>query len=159
MERSKLSRYLIIGLVLINISMMVFMIVRPGKPRGPHDGPPRGEGPKQIIIERLHLDARQQEKYSALVEEHRAKLFALNDSSKAMHDHLYNYLKTEPVDEMHVDSVIAMIADNQYQLEYLNFNHFKDIKAICRADQQDEFKELVNDLGILFSPKGPPKRR
>jgi Spy/CpxP family protein refolding chaperone len=157
MERAKLLRWIIAILVILNLGMLVFLFLgRPG--RHMHEVMEKGGGPKQIIIERLHLDAEQQKKYDVMVERHRKEMFRLNDVSRGMHDKLYAFLKTDSADTQQTDSLMKQIAENQYQIENLNFNHFKEIRSLCRPEQMDDFNKLVNDLGELFH-KGPPPRK
>ena len=114
--------------------------------------PQPGEGPKRIIIERLHLDAQQQEAYQLLINEHRQKMDRLNETARGLHDQLFTLLKSTPVDTAEARSLMQQIAANQLATEQLNFDHFSKIKALCKGPQSDDFNTLVNDLGQLFGP-------
>jgi periplasmic protein CpxP/Spy len=156
MNRTKLLTIAVIGLLLLNLGMIgVLFFTKPEFPM--MDQGPRGEGPKKIIIERLHFDEQQQKEYELLVNEHKSKTQELHTASRAMHDELYLLLKSEPVDESKASSIIQSIADNQKSVEELNLNHFQKIKALCKPEQIKDFNLLVDDLGKLFAPKGPPR--
>jgi periplasmic protein CpxP/Spy len=156
MNRTKLLTIAVIGLLLLNFGLLGMMILR--KPPGlPHGEIPHHEGgPKRIIIERLHLDAAQQSQYETLIEEHRSASGKLNEASRELHKDLYTLLAADPVDTAKADSLILQIAENQKATDKLNFAHFQDIKALCKADQLAEFKLLTEELAGLFAPKGPP---
>lgn len=160
MNRTKLLTIAVIGLLLLNFGILAVMFF--GKPSHqpmypPHDGP-KGEGPKQIIIERLHFDAMQQKDYELLVVEHRNKTNELHEASKKLHDELFSLLKGETINQRERDALIMEIANNQKAIEYLNFDHFNAIKKLCKGEQVGYFNELVGDLGQLFGRKGPPRR-
>lgn len=148
MNRTKLLTIAVIGLLLINAGTLGVLLLRPAH-HPPMEGP-RGEGPKRIIIERLHFDAQQQEAYQLLIDEHRQKMRELNEASRGLHDQLFVLLKETPADTAKADNFMQQIAANQLAIEQLNFDHFNKIKALCKGSQLNDFNELVNDLGQLF---------
>ncbi len=157
MNKTKLLSIAVIGLLILNFGTLAFLFF---KPAAQHHQPP-GEGPKQLIIERLGFDAEQQKQYSILVDEHRSKMHALNRASRQMHDELYSQLKNQVPDKTKTDSIIQKIAENQTELDNLNVDHFQKIKTICKSDQLDKFNALVDDLTELFAPHHngrPPKK-
>ena len=159
MNRTKLLTIAVIGLLLINLGTLGIMIMhRPPHPPHGEMMPPPGEGPKQLIIDRLHFDDAQQKQYEALIDVHRKKTNELHDASREMHNQLFSLLKTEPVDKAKADTLIQQIADNQKEIDNLNFDHFEKIKGICKPEQIEDFNELAGELAELFGPKGPPPR-
>ncbi|CAN5402356.1 hypothetical protein BH10BAC1_BH10BAC1_01970 [soil metagenome] len=158
MNRTKLLTIAVIGLLLINLgTLAVMMMQKP--PRPPHGDmpPPRGEGPKQIIIDRLHFDVMQEKDYELLIADHKMQTKKLHDSSKELHDKLYSLLKGQGDKNNESDSLILEIANNQKSIENLNFSHFNAIKNICKGTQVEDFNKLVEELGMLFSPQGPSR--
>ena len=161
MNRTKLLTIAVIGLLLLNLGVlgMMFFSKPPHPPMPPQmNGGPRGEGPKQIIIERLHFDAMQQKDYELLVTEHHNKTDELHEASKKMHDQLFSFLKEGAENKTQSDSLIMEIANNQKAIENLNFDHFNAIKKLCKGEQVNDFNKLVDELGMLFAPKGPPRK-
>ncbi len=152
MNKVKLLIFVIIGLLVLNIVALTFIFTRKPIMHGP-----AGEGPKQIIIDRLHFDESQQKKYSELVEDHRAKSRELNKNSRDLHNKLYELLKENLINKIEADSLILIIADNQKAIDNLNLDHFQKIKSICNTNQMELYNKLVDDLTHLFSPP-PPKK-
>jgi len=161
MNKTKLLTIAIIGLLLLNFGILgvMFFGKSPHPPMHPPQGGPKGEGPKQIIIERLHFDSMQQKDYELLVVEHRNKTDELHEASKKLHDDLYSLLKNDSINQQQSDLLILEIADNQKAIENLNLDHFNAIKKLCKGEQVGHFNELVDELGRLFSPKGRPKHK
>lgn len=153
MNKTKLLYIAVFALLLLNIGTLAYLFTR--KP--PMNHGPGGEGPKQIIIDRLHFDTKQEEEYNLIVEEHRAKSRELNDLSRSLHNGLYFLLSEKTINKEKADSLINQISLNQKAIDNLNLDHFQKIKSICKDNQMGFFNELVKDLTHLFSPH-PPKK-
>ena len=48
----------------------------------------------------------------------------------------------------------------QKEVEMINYDHFSDIRALCRPDQMDNFNTLAQELAQIFKPEkqGPPRK-
>ena len=144
MKNLKYLQLIIILLVILNILLVLFIFLRK---------PPRPEGPKNIIIERLHFDQRQIDEYELLIDQHRKDIQQNEEEMMILKSALYETLLNENAVEK--DSLVKLIGKKQEEAEMINYNHFADIKKICKSDQQKDFKALVHDLGRLFSHKKP----
>jgi protein CpxP len=144
MKQSRYPQIIIILLIISNILLIAFVFLR---------RPPHPEGPKNLIIERLHFDKKQIGKYDLLIEKHRKDISENEDQMMNLKSQLYKTIETENTSQK--DSLIRMIGKKQEEAELINYQHFVDIKKLCKPDQQKDFAELVNDLGNLFSHKGP----
>ena len=149
---NKKSFYLLlIGLLLISNLLTLFFII----PKGKHKH--FGNGPKSIIIEKLNLDEQQIFAYEQLIDQHRKNIKASDKKIIQLKKELYGSLQTES-NEQYADSLTSEIGSIQKQIETIHFNHFNDIKALCKPEQLDEFNELVDELEFLFSNKKHPKK-
>jgi Spy/CpxP family protein refolding chaperone len=154
MNKTKLLSVAVICLVLINLGTLAIMLFREKPPRPDHSF--RGEGPRKIIIERLHFDEEQQKQYEIIIKEHQTKTQELNKRSRELHDELYSLLIENTIDKTKSNIIIQNIAENQKAIDNLNFDHFQKIKAICKNEQIENFNGLVLDLTHLFGPPGRP---
>ncbi|QDK77096.1 periplasmic heavy metal sensor [Spirosoma sp. KCTC 42546] len=167
MERTKLLTIAVIGLFLLNLITIGFLLLKPNRP--PHPGGPGGaEEPATVIIGRLRFDAGQQKVYRGLITNHQEQTRALNEEMVQLYRDYYGLLAMSPPDSARANTLSQQIANNQRAQAQLNFTHFKQIKALCRPDQQGDFTELAKDLARLFgrqqrpprrSPDGPPEGR
>ncbi len=154
MTKTKLLIIAVITLLLLNIATLAFIFTR----KHPiHNDMRNGEGPKQLIIERLKFNEAQQKQYSVIVDDHRTKSKALNKTSGVMHNELYSLLKEKYIDKQKADTIIIKIAENQKTIDNLNLEHFQQIKSICTVNQIQFYNILVGELTHLFSPH-PPKK-
>ncbi|MCX6214484.1 periplasmic heavy metal sensor [Spirosoma sp.] len=153
MERTKLLTFAVVGLLLLNLLTVGFLFFKPEQ--GP-PGRPGAEGPAAVIIERLHLDASQQVRYRQLVKEHQEHTHTLNQKTAQLYRTYYGLLETPTYDARRANSLSQQIADNQRSIAQLNFDHFTQIKSLCRPDQQEDFNRLVSDLARLFGRQQRP---
>jgi len=140
MNKSKFLTLLIVGLLISN-GILLFMFM---------NGPKKHKEPKFIIIDNLHFDKEQILKYELCIQKHRN---AINDNEAKMNNlrkDLYKQLKFQ-YDTISVDSLVSKIASQQYLSEQLTYNHFLEIKNICKPSQLNDFDELTNRISNLFS--------
>ncbi len=142
MNKSKFLILIIIGLLISN-GTLFFMFTKEHK---------RKDGPKAIIINKLHLDAEQVKKYDVYIQEHRKAIKANEIAMNALRSKLYKQLNGEQ-DSAKIDSLVSIIAEQQNAAEHVNYNHFLEIKNLCKPSQVNDFKELSDDIANLFSSK------
>ncbi|MES2240707.1 MAG: hypothetical protein V4497_10670 [Bacteroidota bacterium] len=153
MTKIKVLIVSVITLVVLNVSMIVFfMTLKPRLEGGDKDGP------RRIIIEKLHFDKRQQEKYAVLIQEHRGTIETIENQIRQTKENLYSQLSTPEINENAKDSLINVLANYQKQIEKTHFDHFQKIKSLCDSpEQKEDFKALVKQLGKLFSGSRRPQ--
>jgi periplasmic protein CpxP/Spy len=149
MSKIKLLTIAVIGLLAINIGVFGFLLLR--KPPMPSNGrgPMKQEGPKKIIIEQLHFDKDQVAAYETIIIEHQKSVKVLKDSISNTKNNLYQSLKTETFTGK--DSLITLLSDLQKRIESVHYDHFIQIKKICRPEQMEAFNKLTNELAFYFT--------
>ncbi len=146
MNKLKLISIAAIGLLVVNLMLVTALFMRK-----PHPNP---EGPKKLIIEKLHFDEQQVKAYDTMVTWHRAEIRNSDEQILKLKNTLYNHLN-EDVDQRTKDSLIAAIANVQTHIERTHYKHFEDIKKLCKPDQQKDFEKLTQEISNLFGrPKG-----
>ena len=148
MSKTKLLTIAVITLLLLNISAIGFMVYNGPMRNGPRH---RGEGPKRLIIEKLHFDDQQQAQYKALIQTHHEMIQTLDEQILETKNRLYLQLLKTTVDAKAEDSIINVIVGYQKQIEETHFKHFQDIKKICKPDQMENYYDLTEELSRLFS--------
>lgn len=144
MKNLKYIQLIVILLIVSNILLILFIFLRK---------PPRQEGPKNIIIERLHFDQKQINDYENLIDQHRMNIHRNEEEMMMLKSALYETILNENAEKR--DSLVKLIGKKQEEAEMINYDHFMDIKKLCKENQQEDFKELLHDLGRLFSYKKP----
>lgn len=112
--------------------------------------PPKHEGPRDLIIERLHFTQEQISDYDVLIDWHQKNIREKDSLMQIFKSELYKSLNTP---SKNTDSIISHINTLQKEIEYIHLKHFKDIEALCIEEQKKYFKELTGDLAKLFGRK------
>ncbi len=159
MSKIKLLSLAVFGLLLINIGILMFLFLRkPIHPAG--DRPMKGEeGPKNIIIERLNFDKEQVAQYEKLIHLHQQSVKELNGQIRDTKNQLYSTLASNAV--INKDSLENKLGDLQKQIEAVHYNHFEEIKKLCKPRQLEKYNSLTLELAKFFAPgrnsQQPPK--
>ncbi|MBL7890660.1 MAG: hypothetical protein JNL24_14000 [Bacteroidia bacterium] len=142
-----------IGLFITNIVLLWFLVS--GRPQ--HHGPAGGGGPRNIIIEKLKFDKAQQVAFESLIQKHRQDI----DRSQAKMIEIKNKLYTTltNTDNVVKDSLVIKLGNLQKEIETIHYNHFVDIKNLCKPEQKPLFEELSHEIARLFAPPHPPKHK
>lgn len=148
MDKSKLYIIIIIGLLLSNILLIISMTNH--KPHRPMHGGPRNE-----IIMKLNFDENQIQLYDSLIKGHRKSIDKKENSIIELKNLLYSELRSSKI-KPEKDSIINEIAKIQIEIEHIHYNHFDDIKKICKPEQLNNYNELIKEIARLFSKPPPP---
>ncbi len=148
MNKVKALSFISIGLLVLNLLLIWFIFSH----RPNHGGK---EGPKKIIIEKLHFDESQTKAYEVLIDAHRKDIQRSETQMMALKNQLYGSLQTGKNTDAS-DSLILEIGRVQMEMEDINFNHFNEIKQLCKPDQLIYFDELCGEIASLFNHKPHP---
>ena len=155
MDRTKLLTISVIGLLLLNLATISFLLIGPQKDhRRPED-----RKPKEVIIDKLHFDTEQIKKFDAIIKLHKSKVEIFEKDIRKNKNQLYVLLLDKEINIHKKDSILQIISNNLNQIENLHFNHFIEIKNICREDQLNNYYDLTEDLSRIFSKEKPPRPR
>ena len=155
MSKLRILTLSVIGLILLNISLIVFISLHQ-PPHPPKEMHPylKHEGPKQLIIDQLHFDEQQINAYEKLIDEHQELIKSLDKNIRAAKNNLYAELNKD--NSSIKDSIIQSISAYQSQIELTHYNHFLEIKKLCKPNQINNFKLLTKDLAKYFGPNKKP---
>lgn len=158
MSKIKLLSIAVVGLLILNGCIIGFMFFRK-PPRPMSRAMPSENGPKNIIIQKLHFDTQQINEYQKLIDAHQTALRELQQEMKENKNELYLTLNEENI--IAKDSLENNIANIQKRIEEIHYQHFMAIKNLCKPDQLSYFNELTNDLAKYFTPEknSPPPPR
>lgn len=152
MDKTKVLGFAVISLVLLNIGILGFLFFSKEK-----DGRIGRKMPREIVIEKLHFDENQIKEYDKVIKIHQKNIRNLDDSIRSAKNELYKLLNAETVNSLQKDSLCLKLANYQKQIETTHFNHFIEIKKLCKNEQSTAFKNLTGELSKIFSHPGRPK--
>ena len=147
---------IIIGVLLVSNGMLAYKIMSSTNKRG-HRQHKKHETPKDVIIGTLDFDYAQQKQYETAISIHRNQIDRKDQEIRAKKEQLYSLL-SESNDTLK-SQIMTDLSSLKSDIEMIHFNHFIEIKSICRANQLDRYNALTQQLGGLFRPKGPKRKR
>ncbi len=140
MNKNKFYTWIIVGLLISNAILLFFHLNRPNHKMRP----------KEIVVDRLKFDNEQVKAYELIIEKHKSVAEANNDKIKALKNELYDTLNGQ-LDSIKNDSLNNAISTCFKNIEVNNYNHFLEIKQICKPTQLNDFKLLTEELTNIFS--------
>jgi hypothetical protein len=153
MNKTKVLGFTVIALVILNFGILLFLFLSKG-----NEGPRGRKMPREIVIEKLHFDENQIIEYDKTILIHQKNIRDLDDSIRATKNELYQLLNSENIDNIQKDSLYLKLAGFQKQIETTHFNHFLEIKKLCKKEQLSDYKNLTEELSKLFSHPRRPKQ-
>lgn len=141
------NRFLTIAVVLlllVNIAMIVFMV----RGRNHHDlkHPGKPGSPFETMEKELNMDDKQKEEVKKLRDEHFAGIRPLFDSIRAAKTAFFSLVKDPNVTDSQLNVYDKRITDIQSTIDKLTFAHFKSVRALFNADQQQKYDEFIQKM-------------
>ena len=145
MNKNKLITYVAIGLLITNLMLIGFIFfIQPNAHLH--------EGPQKIIAERLHFDKKQIADYDKLIAVHRVEIKTNDSLIRQAKNKLYGCITSNNLALK--DSLEKKLGQLQMDIEEINYNHFLEIKKLCKENQLTYYDDLVKDLAQLFAKPG-----
>lgn len=151
MDKTKLLWFAVIALLLLNFGTLAFLFL--SKKHEPFDR----KMPREIIIEKLHFTENQIVAYDKIIKQHQETIKKIDDSIRNTKNNLYQLLNDETINTAKKDSLFSKLAKYQTEIETTHFNHFLEIKKLCNKEQLQDYKNLTQELGLLFSQHRKPR--
>ena len=152
MNKTKVLVFAVIALVALNFGILGFLFLSKN-----NDGPRGRKMPREIIIEKLHFDKNQITEYDKTIKLHQETIRSIDDSIRNTRNELYKLLNSETIDSPKRDSLYLKFAGFQKQIETTHFNHFVEIKKLCKKEQLTDFNNLTEELSKIFNNRRKPK--
>ena len=156
MNKIKLLTFSVIGLLVLNFGILGFLVL--SKPQNNNQFEQRHQRPKTLIIKKLKFNASQIQIYQVLIDDHRSKIRFTEDKIRKSKNELYQLLNQNIVADKTKNEIIDSLASYQKQIEIIHFNHFIEIKKLCKKEQLQDFNLLTMELSDMFSKKPKPRR-
>ena len=153
MNKSKILSLLVIVMLIINIGIISYFVFMNKENSISH----QKRMPREIVIEKLSFNQEQIAAYDETIKRHQNAIRTLDDSIRNKKNQLYSRLKNNASEIDKNDSLVIELGNYQKQIETTHFNHFIEIKNICKPEQLDDFNSLTSELSKIFSGKRKPK--
>jgi periplasmic protein CpxP/Spy len=151
MRKDLFYQLVIAALFLLNAGTLAYLVSE----RRPHHPP----HPNEIVVERLHLDSKQEDQFDDLRHDHHSHMVEINERLNDQREDLFLLLQKDPVDSTTAGQIIAEITRGQQEKELVTFHHFRQLRGILREEQKPLFDDLVNELSRRIMQGPPPRGR
>lgn len=149
MENPRFLKIVVILLLLLNLGTLAFLFM--GRPPGG-----RPNGPAKFLVEALNLDDAQQTQYARLRSAHQQAMASFKERNGTDHRAFFDLLKTGQPDSLRIQQAADSIAADQKQMELATFEHFRQLRSMCRPEQQVKFDAVIDEALRIMRP--PPPR-
>jgi Spy/CpxP family protein refolding chaperone len=152
-SKNKLLTWLVVLLLIANAATIATFWFSKTK----HPPPPKGS-PADYLIKELNFDAKQQEQFMLLVNEHRKAADEFRGKIKTAKDSFFDLLKQSNVTDSSKRSAAAAVSSNTEQLDLLTLEHFQKVRALCTPEQQKKFDNIIHQVTSMMAaprPMGP----
>ena len=120
-----------------------------------HPLQPKGT-PREFLIKELKLNAKQQEQLEVLVKEHRQAAEQLRGKTREAKESFFDLLKQQNVTDSVKQAAAKSVSIITEELDLLTLNHFQKVRALCTADQQQKFDEIIQQVTSMMGQPRPP---
>jgi len=123
----------------------------------------QGQRADLFIIDRLHLDTKQQQQFALLRHQHQEVTHRAQEEDRHLHDAYFTLLKTAHPDKAKADSIASLIAAQRAVIEKATFDHFEQLRNLCNEEQQQLFDGTIDEIARRMAPPhgrpggGPPE--
>ena len=153
MDIFKQNRYLwiaVIALLIMNFAALTLLWL--GRPDGrrPQGGPPNPVEEKKrtekMLQKELGFDKMQTEQYLKMRQEHRSQAQQLDNEIRQLKKQMFDVVLEDSPQPLLSDSLLRLVQEKQADLEQLTFQHFLDLKKLCKPEQQNKLKLLMREV-------------
>ena len=148
MTKNKLLTFAVIVLFNINIITLSFLFFK-----GPRPNERPKQRPSEIVIDILDFDEQQIIEYKKLIDKHSSQINDLDQKINETKNKLYLELASQE-NKSKKDSILSILNTYKSEVEQAHYNHFLDIKKICKPEQLENYNRLILELSSIFAP--PP---
>jgi periplasmic protein CpxP/Spy len=154
MSKRKLWIGIVVVLLVVNTILLVFLWM------GKRPGRMIGGTTKEYLTKELSLNDAQVKQYDQLRDEHIEAIRKLNDDMKDLKDNMFDNLSTNNVDSNKVKTLLQQIGENEKARDSITFYHFRKLRTILTAGQQQKFDKIIKNVLRMMGPppQGPPMR-
>ena len=159
MRKTKFLSIVIIALVVINAGTLAYLFL---VQKDNHQHPPHKMGKGGVIeyiFEKLQFDDEQQANFKELRKEHHHKMKSIHGQLEKTRNKYFDGLKTNTIDTAESRRLQNEVGKLLGQLHGATFEHFTQVRQLCRPEQQKLFDGFINDILRAMAPPAPGDKR
>ncbi|WP_299896113.1 hypothetical protein [uncultured Aquimarina sp.] len=141
MNNKRVYNFVIIGLVVLNIILLAFLLIKPPQPI-------ERSSPKNFrseIVKTLRLNDLQESRFHDLADEHKQKMADIDEEKVKL---LYPYFESLSDTSLVInkDSILNQLQQYERKKIELTYLHFKEIKELLTKEQLVDFDAFMSKV-------------
>lgn len=154
-NRSKVYLLIIAILLVANIALLSFLLMKKGNDKPHSKRPDRGAMISGFLKTEIGFDAAQLEQYDTLSARHKENMKIMFDSLRSSKDKQFKQLTAGNFSDSAMSAVAEQSAASQKMVEWQMFTHLKNIRMLCKPEQLAAFDSL---FAKILNRKGPDNK-
>ena len=154
-SNAKILTTAVILLLLVNIALVIFIVKGRNRHYEKHSG--RKGGPFEMMVKELNMTDQQQKDFQQLKDEHFKNIRPLFDSVRTAKVAFFGLIKDSNVNDSILNLYGKRITEIQSVVDNRTFAHFRSVRNLLDAGQQNKFDEFVQKM--MQRQGGPGGRR
>ena len=114
--------------------------------------PDKRSGTKDYLIKELGLDSIQRLQYDELIHQHQQRTNEIRLHVRDAKDSFFALISDSTIAESTIAKASLYAAETEQQMDMETFNHFKNIRSICNAQQQKKFDSIIKNVVKMMGP-------
>ena len=162
-SKSRILIFIIAVLLISNIAMLIFFLSGKRDMPKPDNEKRPGYGMSETLKKEAAFDDQQVKQYEDLREKHWEKMKPMFHDMQVTKSSFYSLVKDNSLADSSVAALATQIGEKQKAIDYQIFQHFRQVRNICRPDQQSKFDTIYSGIvkrmsgGGRGGPGGPKK--
>lgn len=140
------NKFLLIAVILllvVNITLVVFMVMGKNKKSPPRDG---GKVAFAKMVKELGMNETQKKEFDSVREAHFANVRPIFDSIRTTRQALFSLIKEENLNDSLVTAYTNSITEKQIRADKLTINHFRNVRKMFTGEAQEKYDDMVQRM-------------
>ena len=161
-KQNKILMRLVIILVVLNIALMAFFLIKVPFKKNKPDLFPNHDDYKDvsgILKDELGLSQEQTMQIEELRKSYFQREKILEEIIRNEKDSMNVEMFNETTNDQLLESLAKRISGNEFRMELIRMEQAKQLKKICTPQQLMKFEKLVLEIRDYFRPNNQPKEK
>jgi len=147
---------IIIVLVLVNVALLAWLWMSPGRVR--HPGGPGPGGAENFLAEELHFTPAQRTRFDSLRASYFRQMHPLMERAHANRLNYFQLLDDTTLTDQQLAQRAAVGHTAMTAVDVLTLRHFQQVAALCTPAQRQQLTHVLAELPMMRGG-GPPDHR
>lgn len=156
MKNNRLLILLVVLLLISNLGILFYFLNIQKAPKPKSDQKPSSKSIVSYVQKKVGLTDDQAARYRVLIDQHHDSLRILSDSNRVARLAFFKLLTDSTSTNEAIQAALHRVGASQEAIEMNNYQHFKNVRALCTGEQLPKFDSLL--VRFVNRSSGKPPR-